>query len=68
MKLQGGQKMKISPEKFDELFAYIKPKDSELKWTEIEWEPDLWKGRQKAAELNKPIFIWAMNGNPLGCV
>lgn len=53
---------------FDNLLAYIKPKPSELKWAEIEWEPDLWQGRQKAAKKNKPIFLWAMNGNPLGCV
>lgn len=53
---------------FKALHAYIKPKPHELRWTAIPWETELWATRLKALRHNKPIFMWAMNGNPLGCV
>jgi hypothetical protein len=54
---------------FRTLLDYIRPKPEELKWTAIPWEVDLWEARKKAGNImNRPIFIWAMNGNPLGCV
>ena len=58
----------IHPQEFEKLHTYIKAKPEELQWTQIPWEADLWAARRKAAELNRPMFIWAMNGNPLGCV
>ena len=48
--------------------AHITSRPDELKWTGIPWETDLWEARLKAASVNRPMFIWAMNGNPLGCV
>lgn len=48
--------------------GFITADKREEKWRQIPWEPDLWKGRVKAAEQGKPLFIWAMNGDPLGCV
>lgn len=53
---------------FSTLFAFIKPKAEEVRWREIPWEADLWAGRLKAAAVGKPMFIWAMNGDPQGCV
>ena len=53
---------------FARLHAAIKPRPEELRWTEIPWEADLWVARERAREAGKPIFMWAMNGNPLGCV
>ena len=54
-------------QQFDQLHTFIKPKIEELRWTEIPWEIDLGIARQKANLENRPLFIWAMNGNPLGC-
>ena len=54
-------------QQFDQLHTFIKPKIEELRWTAIPWEIDLGHARQKAALQNLPLFIWAMNGNPLGC-
>ncbi len=34
----------------------------------MNWLGELWESRQQAAREEKPIFIWAMNGHPLGCV
>jgi len=55
-------------QEFEKLHTGIKPTPEELRWTQIPWKPDLWEARQKAAEIARPMFIWAMNGNPLGCV
>ncbi len=53
---------------FPELFEACRPRASQERWTEIPWIGNLWEGRQEAARQMKPMFIWAMNGHPLGCV
>ncbi|MGI8915547.1 MAG: hypothetical protein ACR2JY_17475 [Chloroflexota bacterium] len=52
---------------FRDLITYVRPKSEESKWLEIPWQTDLWEGRRMAMAEGKPIFLWAMNGNPLGC-
>jgi len=37
------------------------------KWTEIPWETDLIAARKRAAREGKPLFLWIMDGHPLGC-
>ena len=37
------------------------------RWLDLNWEIDLWKARQRAAKEGKPIFLWEMDGHPLGC-
>ena len=59
---------KPDPETMDSLLSLIKSKPEEVRWTDIGWETDLWAARRRAAAVNRPMFIWAMNGNPLGCV
>ena len=56
-----------TPDQFDKLRALIKPHADEDKWTEIPWAANLWEARQRAAALGKPILLWEMDGNPLGC-
>jgi len=38
------------------------------KWRKIPWIPSIWDGVEASQASNKPMFIWAMNGDPLGCV
>lgn len=60
----------VEPISFDQLgklHALIKPQADEDKWDQIPWMSDLWKARQKAAVEGKPILLWEMDGNPLGC-
>ena len=61
-------KTALSPSTFHTFLTHIKSRPDELRWTGIPWETDLWEARLKAAAVNRPMFIWAMNGNPLGCV
>lgn len=35
-------------------------------WETIPWRTDLGGAREEAARSGRPLFLWAMNGNPLG--
>lgn len=58
----------VTPKTFDGLFELCLPKPRKERWTEIVWETELWPARQRSAQENKPLFLWAMNGHPVGCV
>jgi len=45
----------------------ILPKASEMAWQKIPWRIDLWQARKEAARTGKPIYLWEMDGHPLGC-
>jgi hypothetical protein len=57
----------IDSSKFDELFDLIQPSTEERAWQAIPWGTKLWDARIEAARLGKPIYLWEMDGNPLGC-
>lgn len=57
----------IDPERFDALHRTIQPRPDEEQWLQIPWETSLWEARRKAAAEGKPILLWEMDGNPLGC-
>jgi hypothetical protein len=46
----------------------IRPAAEELTWLSIPWETDLLTATARAAAEDKPIFLWEMDGHPLGCV
>jgi hypothetical protein len=58
----------IDDRAFHETFAHVLPRPEDMKWASIPWQTDLWEARTIAAEQDKPIFAWMMNGAPLGCV
>ncbi len=41
------------------------PKDAI--WRTANWKTDLLDAQKLAVERQKPMFIWAMDGHPLGC-
>lgn len=51
---------------FETLHRELQPSGEKV-WRTIPWETDLLKAQAKAAKEKKPIFIWAMDGHPLGC-
>ena len=55
----------ITQQEFETLHAQIAPQDEV--WKTIPWETGLLDAQKKAAKEGKPIFIWAMDGHPLGC-
>ena len=52
---------------FREVLGRIVAAPEESRWREIPWQTDIRDACRIAAETGKPIFLWAMNGNPLGC-
>ena len=50
-----------------DVIAVIAPAKDEQAWLTIPWETDLTAARRKAVAQNKPIFLWEMDGHPLGC-
>jgi hypothetical protein len=52
----------LSTEQFEKLHQMIKPQRGEARWMEIDWYPNIWEARQKAAREGKPLFIWAGSG------
>ena len=45
---------------------YILPKPDELRWQQIPWRPTWAEAVAAAKKENRPIYVWAMNGHPLG--
>jgi hypothetical protein len=51
---------------FRRLHELLQPNPAES-WRTIPWQTGLLDAQQMAAQQRKPIFIWAMDGHPLGC-
>jgi hypothetical protein len=51
---------------FDRVRERVLPGARE-RWEEIGWETDLLAARERAVRERRPLFLWAMNGHPLGC-
>ena len=51
---------------FRTLHEQLKPAADEP-WRTIPWKISLLDAQRIAAQQKKPIFIWAMDGHPLGC-
>ncbi len=41
--------------------------DKDAAWRTVAWETDLLEAQKLAVEQEKPLFVWAMDGHPLGC-
>ncbi len=52
-------------DEFEKLHASLVPTNEV--WKTIPWEVDLLAAQRKAADEDKLLFIWAMDGHPLGC-
>jgi hypothetical protein len=50
---------------FRSLHKQLQPTDEP--WRTIPWKIALLDAQKTAAKSRKPIFIWAMDGHPLGC-
>ena len=55
----------LTDTEFQQLHKELQPGDEP--WLTIPWKIALLNAQQIAAKEDKPIFIWAMDGHPLGC-
>ena len=56
----------LSEAEFQRLHSELQP-SAKATWRTIPWQISLLDAREVAARAKKPIFIWAMDGHPLGC-
>ena len=56
----------LDSKEFTRLIELLTPESSKP-WRSIPWKLSVLEGQQAAAKSGKPIFIWAMDGHPLGC-
>lgn len=57
----------LTAERYDEVLTELTPPVDEP-WRTIPWGLSVLEAQRVAVEAGKPIFIWAMDGHPLGCV
>ena len=57
----------LTLEEFNKLHTEVRPPKDEV-WRTIPWKLSLLEAQRLAATEQKPIFLWAMAGNPLACV
>ena len=57
----------LTLEEFNKLHKEVRPPKDEV-WRTIPWKLSLLEAQRLAATEQKPIFLWAMAGNPLACV
>ncbi len=51
----------------EEKIASVLPTPAEQRWLEIPWQPNVMRARVESQRTGKPMFIWVMDGNVLGC-
>jgi hypothetical protein len=57
----------LTLEEFNKLHKEVRPPKDEV-WRTIPWKLSILESQRLAATEQKPIFLWAMAGNPLACV
>jgi hypothetical protein len=72
--LVGGFTVKAPPASADESaqsleakVASIMPTADEDRWLTVPWRASIMQARLEAQDLSRPLFLWIMNGNPMGC-
>jgi len=43
------------------------PSEAENGFMQVPWRTNIMEAIAEAGRANKPVFLWVMNGNPLGC-
>jgi hypothetical protein len=47
--------------------ASVLPSKEEETWLSVPWRTNLMAARVEAQTAKKPMFLWVMNGHPMGC-
>ena len=55
----------LDEETVQSILRFVRPRPEELGWQAIPWQTSIPDAVEMAARENKPVLLWAMNGNPL---
>lgn len=47
--------------------AALVPTAAEDRWLQVPWRLNLMEACQEAERTGKPLYLWVMDGHPLGC-
>jgi hypothetical protein len=56
----------LDDQNYREWLAFIRPRESELRWRKVRWHTTLSGAATEARQLQRPILLWTMNGHPCG--
>lgn len=65
--LAGAEDAVLNHNTLDAWRQRIDPTDEERIAESLPWKANLLEGVKAAAAEDKPLFLWVMNGHPLGC-
>lgn len=57
----------LAAETLDERIASVLPSQDEDRWLEVPWRRNVMLARAEAQASGRPIVVWIMDGNVLGC-
>ena len=56
----------LTVEEFAKLHKELQPSKDDA-WRSIPWKVSLAEAVAQAAKEKKPVFMWSMDGHPMGC-
>lgn len=56
----------LTVEEFQKLHKELQPSKDDI-WRTIPWKVSLADAVAQAAKEKKPVFMWSMDGHPMGC-
>jgi hypothetical protein len=56
----------LTSEEFQRLYKELQPSKEEV-WRTIPWKISVSEAQAQAAREKKPVFMWSMDGHPMGC-
>jgi hypothetical protein len=59
--------MALKTDSLNSQIASVIPTAEEDRWLAIPWRTDIMQARLEAQRYNRPLFLWVMNGHPMGC-
>ena len=57
----------VTAQSLDEKVNAVLPTAAEDRWSGLGWQTNNAAARRDAQRQGKPLLLWVMNGNPLGC-
>ena len=62
-----GIQLVAQADELDEKLASVVPSERSLSYSSIPWETDIIAAQKHAKKSGKKLFLWVMDGHPLGC-